>query len=38
MEGQGSLDRVHHFCDRVIRKWHERQGEFSKSLGGEVGK
>ena len=36
MEGQGSSDHVHHFRDRVIREWHGRPGEFSKSLGGRV--
>ena len=32
----GSSDHVHCFHDRVIREWHGRPGEFSRSLGGEV--
>ena len=36
MEGQGSLDHVRCFCDRAIKEWHGRPGEFFKSLGGGV--
>ena len=37
MGERGSSGHVHCFCDRVIREWRERLGEFSKSSGGRVG-
>ena len=37
MEKQGSSDCIHCFCNREIRGWCGRLGEFSKSLGGGVG-
>ena len=37
MGEQESLGHVCHFYNRVIREWHGRPGEFSKSLGGRVG-
>ena len=36
MGGWGSLDRVRCFHNRMIKEWHGRPGEFSKSLGGRV--
>ena len=36
--GQGSLGRVRHFHDRKIKWWHGRPDEFSRSLGGGVGR